>query len=176
MYHIFSLKHLKDLSSFLNNGILKWPQSTVFLLLIVYWFVYLCCSDGSWWAQCLTAVLELESLSVRLTSARSEMSDKAPATWSTACELHSTHYQATDCQATVTSDNCTKSGKFHPMFSFFSEILMTWSAHLTNLKSSVTKRHFEDICDSCRCSVQSLMLYFVLYFSLFPCFDWFLTV
>lgn len=117
----------------------------MFLLLIVYWFVYLCCSDGSWWAQCLTAVLELESLSARLTSARSETSDKAPATWSTACELHSTHYQATHCQATVTSDNCTKSEKFHPMFSLFSEILMTWSAHLTNLKSSVTKRHFEDI-------------------------------
>lgn len=117
----------------------------MFLLLIVYWLVYLCCSDGSWWAQCLTAVLELESPSVRLTSARSETSDKAPATWSTACELHSTHNQATGCQATVTSDHCTKSEKFHPMFSLFSEILMTWSAHLTNLKSSVTKRDFEDV-------------------------------
>lgn len=49
-------------------------------------FCYLWHSDGSWWAQCPTAVPEPESPSVRLTSARSETSDKAPATWSTACD------------------------------------------------------------------------------------------
>lgn len=64
-------------------------------------------SDGSWWAQCLTAVLEPEWLSVRLMSARSGTSARAPATWPTACDRQPTYYQVTDCQDTFTSDHCT---------------------------------------------------------------------
>ena len=74
---------------------------------VLFWFLSVLHSDGSWWVRCLTAVPEPEWPSVRLTSARSGMSARAPATWPTACERQPTYHQVTDCQVTIGSDLIT---------------------------------------------------------------------
>lgn len=133
--------------------------------LILSWLIFAFRSDGSWWAQCLTAALELGWPSARLMSARSGTSARAPATWPTACEHAPVKYQVTDCQDTFTiwslhkhTTQCTQTVKewFHPATFLLSppadvqfahsdtnirEVLLTWTAHLTNLKSSLTKCH-----------------------------------
>ena len=148
---------------------------------VLFWFLSVLHSDGSWWVRCLTAVPEPEWPSVRLTSARSGMSARAPATWPTACERQPTYHQVTDCQVTIGSDLITaqahdtkhtdSDGRISPppatsVLSPLSEhqpgtlhgcsvctqwlrnireVLLTWSAHLTNLKSSLTSWHVRDL-------------------------------
>lgn len=146
-------------------------------LSILLWSIFVCRPDGSWWAQCLTAVLEPEWPSARLTSARSGTSARAPATWPTACDRQPTYYQVTArspsqvyrCTSTqhnahgqlrmgeggwgwgvVEGHHCLnmslKQIQLEVQFAhggggILGRFYWLGSAHLTNLKSSLTKCH-----------------------------------